>query len=818
MLISPNRDFLSIFTGIKTILSRSAFSYRQFPVLGLAFAILILAAVGFFRRVDWAQQGELESAEQHNFGGNDWVQWEDSEEGVVARRIHPLIRSNPLLYDQFFREGDILKRIEYQDVYRAEMVDEIARHTPPGTVVLYWVDRPGSVQPGGGWKSLLIESSFRPRFTFVETPALWSLSPWMLFSGILISLISILIILPIIRKALKESWPIFLVVVMSFLVFLTMGFHHLNLLVNNTYSQADLEQIFTFTISILLSLYAIATLYARLGSKLRWFILIPLGILGYSAAGIWNLLWNSSFVLFALPTEQFVMLFFLSLVFVMLLLAITQMWSQRSRLDKLFHILALLYTGILTFIYIANLWQLSWLPPTTEFTNFLVHGAIFIPLINAAAAQLKFGRVSLVLTGTLQYVVLSVLVLLLYFILHLSLDSFGLRIKYQAYLELALVIVVVLILRAGYKNYEPRIRRYFVLAQQSRRDRIDRFIASISQYPSSQKLLEDLATALKEYFGTSVTGIRVKGDDDAGSTIDLQEVEFEKVYHYLKENAGFWARNRQITQHQYPTEIENILKPLPFSLIYPMTVNEKIFGMIMIGRKRRGVFNLDDQELLQRIVQQTRLTLGVLHLLEREKLLMQKNYEANLTALRSQINPHFLFNTLNTISALIHDDPDDAEVAVEKLAFIFRYTLKNSDKATVTLKDELSLVRTYLDIEKIRFGERLQLQLDIDESLLEVSLPAFVVQTVVENCIKHGIAKIIGKGIVSIKVSLKGDLVCCEIEDNGPGIDQKRIFASTGLSNTHTRMSQIYGRDDLLVFENTGNGTKVTILLPKVLP
>jgi len=298
----------------------------------------------------------------------------------------------------------------------------------------------------------------------------------------------------------------------------------------------------------------------------------------------------------------------------------------------------------------------------------------------------------------------------------------------------------------------------------------------------------------------------------------LQEVEFEKVYHYLKENAGFWARNRQITQHQYPTEIENILKPLPFSLIYPLTVNEKIFGMIMIGRKRRGVFNLDDQELLQRIVQQTRLTLGVLHLLEREKLLMQKNYEANLTALRSQINPHFLFNTLNTISALIHDDPDDAEVAVEKLAFIFRYTLKNSDKATVTLKDELSLVRTYLDIEKIRFGERLQLQLDIDESLLEVSLPAFVVQTVVENCIKHGIAKIIGKGIVSIKVSLKGHLDCCEIEDNGPGIDQKRIFASTGLSNTHTRMSQIYGRDDLLVFENTGNGTKVTILLPKVLP
>ncbi|MEY3442252.1 MAG: hypothetical protein RLZZ519_533 [Bacteroidota bacterium] len=787
-------------------------------MLGLAIAILALAAIGFFKRVDWASLGEIESAEQQNFGGNDWVTWEDSEKGVVARKIHPLIKSNPLLYDQFFREGDILRRIEYQDVYRAEMVDEVARHTPPGTVVLYWVERPGTVQPGGGWKSLLIETSFRPRFTFVETPALWAMSPWMLLSGILLSLISILIILPIIRRALRESWPIFLVVVMSFLVFLTMGFHHLNLLVNNSYNQPDLEQIFTFAISILILLYAVVTLYARLGNKTRWFILLPLGLVIYSCVTIWKLLWNNSFVLFAVPTEHFVLLFFLSMVFLMLLLAIFQMWAQRSRLDKLFHVLALLYTGLLTALYLGNLWQIAWLPHATEFTNFLSYGGIFIPLINASAAQLKFGRVSLVLTGTLQYVVLSVLVLLLYFILHLSLDSFGLQIKYQAYLELALVIVVVLILRAGYKNYEPRIRRYFVLAQQSRRDKIDRFIASISQYPSSQKLLEDLASELKDYYGTTVTGIRIKGDPDAGSKIDLEEVEFEKIYHSLKQNAGFWSRNRQIAQHQYPAEIESLLKPLPFSLIYPMTVNEKIYGMIMIGRKRRGVFNLDDQELLQRIVQQTRLTLGVLHLLEREKLLMQKNYEANLTALRSQINPHFLFNTLNTISALIHDDPDDAEVAVEKLAFIFRYTLKNSDKATVTLKDELSLVRTYLDIEKIRFGDRLQLQLDIDENLLEVSLPAFVIQTVVENCIKHGIAKIIGKGMVSIKVKPRGELVCCEIEDNGPGIDHKRIFASTGLSNTHTRMSQIYGRDDLLVFENTGNGTKVTVLLPKALP
>jgi signal transduction histidine kinase len=799
-------------------LTRPNPAYRQIPVLLVAFAILAMTAWSYWQRVSWGRQVQIEGVEEPNFGGNDWVVWEDSEDGVVARSIHPLIKSNPLLYDQFFREGDILRRIEYdapEDIYRAEMVRELSRHTAPGTVVLYWVDRLGSTQPGGGWRSLLIEHSFRPSFTFVDNHTLWSFSPWFLMVGNFIALITILIILPIVRRAFKESWSILLVVLISFLVFLTMGVHHLNLLVNNSYNSSELEQGFTFAIALLLPLYGVATFTSRVNVKWRWLAIIHLIVIGLSGVLFWELIYRASYFLFAVATQQYVLTLFTLMVLTMLLLSIFQMWTGRSRIDKTFHVLALLYVGPLFLLYFGNLWQWSVLPKTTEFTDLLCYGAIFIPLINAAAAQLKFGRVSLVLTTTLQYVVLSALVLLLYYILHLSLISFGLSIKYQAYLELALVIVVVFILRAVYKQYEPSVRRYFVLAQQSRRDKIDRFISSISQYPSSQKLLDDLVVSLREYYGASIVGIRIKGDPDSGNEIGIDEVRFEELYRYLKTNGIVWARNRQITQHQFPAAIEAMMQPSPFALAAQITVNAQIYGMIMVGRKRRGVFNIDDQELLQRIIQQTRLTLGVLHLLEREKLLMQKNYEANLTALRSQINPHFLFNTLNTISALIHDDPDDAEIAVEKLAFIFRYTLKNSDKASVTLKDELSLVRTYLDIEKIRFGERLQLQFEIDETQLDVSLPAFVVQTVVENCIKHGIAKIIGKGQVSIQIAAEGDFVRCIIEDNGPGIDLNRIHASTGLSNSHTRMSQIYQREDLLKFENTGNGTRVTILLPK---
>lgn len=208
---------------------------------------------------------------------------------------------------------------------------------------------------------------------------------------------------------------------MSFLVFLTMGFHHLNLLVNNTYNQPDLEQIFTFAISILvfftpsqLCMRASATKCAglsfclwawQLTARLRFGISsgkAPLFILRFqqnSLCCFFSFQWSCSCC--SWPSFR--------------------CWTKRSRLDKLFHVLALLYTGILTILYLGNLWQIGWLPHTTEFTNFLSYGAIFIPLINASAAQLKFGRVSLVLTGTLQYVVLSVLVLLLYFLLHLFL-------------------------------------------------------------------------------------------------------------------------------------------------------------------------------------------------------------------------------------------------------------------------------------------------------------------------------------------------------------------------------------------------------------
>ena len=281
----------------------------------------------------------------------------------------------------------------------------------------------------------------------------------------------------------------------------------------------------------------------------------------------------------------------------------------------------------------------------------------------------------------------------------------------------------------------------------------------------------------------------------------------------LKKHKTFWAKDKQLSDH-YLGELENRLLTKQIHQVHRLEISKTDYGLVLLGRKKRGVYNLEDLDIISRIIQQTRLTLNVLQLLEREKLLVAKNYEANLTALRSQINPHFLFNTLNTISSLIHDAPDDAEEAVEKLAFIFRYTLKKSSENFVSFKDELSLVTTYLDIEKMRFGSRLNLIYEIDQNIMERKLPALMIQTIVENSIKHGIARILDNGFVAIRIWEEDGFTVSEIEDNGPGIDVSKVNTSTGLTNTMTRLEQIYQMKNLLYFENTGNGTKVTLKIP----
>jgi len=176
-----------------------------------------------------------------------------------------------------------------------------------------------------------------------------------------------------------------------------------------------------------------------------------------------------------------------------------------------------------------------------------------------------------------------------------------------------------------------------------------------------------------------------------------------------------------------------------------------------------------------------------------EERLTRTKMEAELQALQAKINPHFLFNTLNSIASLISENPKAAESTVEKLSELFRYTLKSAEKNLVSVAEELDIVRTYLEIEKVRFGERLQYDITCDDDIRDFMIPALIIEPLVENSIKHGIASEVRGGKIVIEVSAADGNCLISVIDNGKGIDDGNKVNGFGLRSVEERLQLRYG-------------------------
>ena len=144
--------------------------------------------------------------------------------------------------------------------------------------------------------------------------------------------------------------------------------------------------------------------------------------------------------------------------------------------------------------------------------------------------------------------------------------------------------------------------------------------------------------------------------------------------------------------------------------------------------------------------------------------------EAELRALRSQVNPHFLFNSLNTIASLIPSEPEKAEKMTVRLSSIFRYVLIHADRPFSSLDEEVEFLRTFLEIEQIRFGERLSVEFEVDPAAGHLMIPSLILQPLVENAIKHGIAPKIGKSRITVGARCVDDMIQVDIDDDGVGL------------------------------------------------
>jgi signal transduction histidine kinase len=191
--------------------------------------------------------------------------------------------------------------------------------------------------------------------------------------------------------------------------------------------------------------------------------------------------------------------------------------------------------------------------------------------------------------------------------------------------------------------------------------------------------------------------------------------------------------------------------------------------------------------------------------------------EAELTALKAQINPHFLFNTLNTIAQLIHADSARAEATIERLAEMFRYVLAGSERQLVPLAEELAFLDGYLEIERARFGERLAVTRDVAPDALDVPVPSLILQPLVENAVRHGQGSD-GSIHLALRVGLAANEVIITVADHGPGMPSRFKLGEArghGLRNVDERLRRIYGEAHRLELgRNEPQGTAVTIRIP----
>jgi two-component system, LytTR family, sensor kinase len=202
---------------------------------------------------------------------------------------------------------------------------------------------------------------------------------------------------------------------------------------------------------------------------------------------------------------------------------------------------------------------------------------------------------------------------------------------------------------------------------------------------------------------------------------------------------------------------------------------------------------------------------------EQEKLLMA----ARVEALASQINPHFLFNTLTSISSLIRSQPETARMLIVKLSGLLRRLLR-SQEHFVTLRQELEAIDEYLDIEAVRFGSKLRIEKSIDPDSLDIVIPSMLLQPLIENSIKHGLSPKVGEGRITIRSVLQNGHAIIDVIDDGVGVnpanaDRVKNGAGIGLRNVNERLKVIYGANYQLQLDSVpGEGTCARIVIPEL--
>ncbi|WP_027417712.1 sensor histidine kinase [Aneurinibacillus terranovensis] len=294
-----------------------------------------------------------------------------------------------------------------------------------------------------------------------------------------------------------------------------------------------------------------------------------------------------------------------------------------------------------------------------------------------------------------------------------------------------------------------------------------------------------------------------QGSDHHQKGHDLQTEATQEVLHT---NKILWARNKE--------EIGCSSKscPLHSAIIVPLMKKDTSVGTLKLYFKRQREVSVVDLELARGLAQLFSTQLEIADLEKQASLLA----DAEIRALQAQINPHFLFNALNTISSFIRTKPEEARLLTVKLGEFFRRNLHNGSQM-VTVREEIQHIQAYLEIEQARFGSKLNVIIDISPETWDHSLPSLILQPLVENAVKHGLLPKRSGGTVEIKIYKQENNLTIEVRDDGIGFNKtmQNKLSGIGLQNVRGRLQAIYGTPYNVVIESKpGSGTLCTITIP----
>ncbi len=819
------------------------------PVHGVLVLAALLALLPLGRMAaDWLQvqrlTGAWPTATPPSYA---WVVWEDADDGIRATYVFP---RGPA-YAAGLREGDTFYMLEGLQYFNAEDLQSATRSIAPGQVRTFYVIRDGDVHTAP------VRFTPYPTFLYPLSPSLWRFSIWGFTLGVFLHVLGLLIAVPLALRS-RSAWAPLLLIGVSFL---WVAGNLLRILLVEvlgpppaTGAYAVLFQVLTFIslagwvafpALLLRKVLADAGMPGRIAWRAaRPVLYVPPVLLGAVALLTAALGPVGPLTLDGLlvPILFYASCYIAGAALVVLILYVI----DRPRAEAtLWHwgrtgaALVLSAASLTALSVLGILPVLSAVSDTTAGWLIVCAQLLYVaPVMLVSVAPLRHGKVDEVLTRTLTSMALLGLLFFAFVGGLTLLDPYLARIEAPRNVVAGLYMILLLVI---FDRLARPLRAYLRAVFLTDRQRARRVVSRFQEQMRTILDHETLVRRTVEVVGaayearSAVLFLRPSGPEGPwlSSTYHpeppyLTERLFRRLWPHFEREGRIWARNPELNESRLPPEEARLLAERGAALAVPIQGDGAPMGLLVLGLKkqRRAVYNLEDLEQLRSLSGQLALAVERLTLVEREKVLARQRAEAQLVALRAQINPHFLFNALNTIIALIEERPEQAEAVVEHLAAIFRHTLQTGGHPFVTLDEELTLVAHYLAIEQARFGEKLRLEWDIDAAVRSVPVPAFAVQTLVENAVKHGLEKQRGGGCLRLAARPGPDgLTEIVVADTGAGIPElfdqpvdiplPETLFGLGLTNVSARLEQLYQRRDLLrIASRPGRGTTVRLLLP----